>query len=226
MVDLNHVTGRTCLPIGFSTLFKLLIRVLQARHIVKFLICVIPETPHQRIRWQARSTALIFSIAIAALNLNLVHAKMPARITQQAFVAWQGKVIYVVDGDTLQVRSTKSGKRISIRIDGIDAPEICQVGGQEARDALSQRVLGQQVVVQPKATDKYGRTIGDVFKGNVNQGSQMVMTGQAWAFYYKTDRGRYAILQRKAQAMKMGIFSLGAYPQTPVLFRKMHGSCY
>lgn len=217
---------RTLPLIGFSTLFKLLTRVFLVRHVVQFLVWVNPEISHQRTHRLATSTALIFSIGMAFFNLNLVHAKMPVNATRQAFVAWQGTVIYVVDGDTLQVRSTKGGKRISIRIDGIDAPEICQVGGQQSRDALSQHVLGQQVVVQPKATDKYGRMVADVFKGNVDQGAQMVMTGQAWAFYYKAGRGKYATLQSKAQATKIGIFSLEPYPQTPVSFRKMHGSCY
>lgn len=43
---------------------------------------------------------------------------------------WLGIVTYVIDGDTLYVRPVEGGTTVNVRIDGIDAPEICQVGGQ------------------------------------------------------------------------------------------------
>ena len=61
---------------------------------------------------------------------------------------WQGVVTRVSDGDTLWVRPVNGGKPRKLRIDGIDAPEICQTWGVKSREALSSRVLNQTVLVQ------------------------------------------------------------------------------
>ena len=40
----------------------------------------------------------------------------------------------MIDGDTLYVRPVEGGKTVNVRIDGIDAPETCQIGRQQARE--------------------------------------------------------------------------------------------
>ena len=64
------------------------------------------------------------------------------RAEQHVLSVWLGIVTYVIDGDTLYVRPVEGDKTVNVRIDGVDAPEICQVGGQQVRDALKLRVLG------------------------------------------------------------------------------------
>ena len=39
---------------------------------------------------------------------------------------WLARVNYVVDGDSIWVRPDGGGARVRLRIDGVDAPEICQ----------------------------------------------------------------------------------------------------
>ena len=58
--------------------------------------------------------------------------------------AWQGKVTRIVDGDSLWVRPAEGGAPVELRMDGIDAPEICQSGGQAARKALAARLMGRE----------------------------------------------------------------------------------
>lgn len=74
--------------------------------------------------------------------------------------AWSGKVTYITDGDTLWVQPSQGGKPVKIRVNGIDAPEICQAGGQAARAALARRVAGQTVTLSTRRHDDYGRTRG------------------------------------------------------------------
>lgn len=50
--------------------------------------------------------------------------------------AWSGVVTHVSDGDTVWVEPTQGGEAQKIRLLGIDAPEICQAWGPQARDAL------------------------------------------------------------------------------------------
>ena len=142
--------------------------------------------------------------------------------------SWWGEVTYVVDGDTVHVRPLRGGKSLSIRIDGIDAPEICQAGGREARDALKRRTLGQRVTVHGTRRDIYGRLLARIVINGEDQGEWMVAEGLAWSYRYRGHSGRYALQQRDAEVAGIGLFtrSPAAPPVNPRIFRKQHGSCY
>ena len=45
--------------------------------------------------------------------------------------AWSGKVVHVADGDTITVQ--RDGKRVKVRLYGIDTPEKAQWYGQKAK---------------------------------------------------------------------------------------------
>jgi micrococcal nuclease len=139
---------------------------------------------------------------------------------------WAGVVTYVVDGDTVYVRPRQGGKPVSIRVDGIDAPEICQHGGEASRDALSRRVLGRNVVIDGRSRDDYGRLLGKILLDGADVGERMVTDGQAWSYRYRGRGGPYAAQQRLAESARRGIFAdsrtAAVYPR---LFRKQHGAC-
>lgn len=139
---------------------------------------------------------------------------------------WTGRVTYVVDGDTVHVRPPHGGKPESVRIHGIDAPEICQNGGGSARDALRRRALGQQVVVHGITRDDYGRLLARIVLDGDDLGGAMVEAGHAWSYRYHGQPGPYAAQQRRAQTAGLGIFrSDSEAPVYPAVFRKEHGSC-
>jgi micrococcal nuclease len=140
---------------------------------------------------------------------------------------WSGVVSYVVDGDTVWVRPDSGGKPINIRVDGIDAPEICQVGGVAARDALKRRALGQQVTVHGRLNDTYGRQLARLDLQGNDLGEWLVSQGLAWSYRYRNDAGPYARQQSRAEAAGLGMFSPHApRPVYPRVFRKQHGRCF
>jgi micrococcal nuclease len=142
--------------------------------------------------------------------------------------AWSGVVTYVVDGDSVHVRPDAGGKPVHIRMDGIDAPEICQPGGRTASDALRLRALGQRVAVHGRRQDDYGRLLARIELKDQDLGMWMVTKGQAWSYRYRNNPGPYALQQRRAQAAGVGLFSRAhAVPAVyPGVFRKQHGTCY
>jgi endonuclease YncB( thermonuclease family) len=168
------------------------------------------------------SSAMILT-SLAALALSF-----PVLAGASSTAHWTGVVTHVVDGDTVRVQPPEGGKPVSIRIDGIDAPEICQPGGVAARDALQRRILGKRVVIQSKVRDDYGRTVGSVFLNGQDQGRWLVTQGLAWSYRYRNNAGPYAVQQGLAQAAGLGLFAHphGAAPVYPADFRKKHASCY
>ena len=161
---------------------------------------------------------------IAVLVIGAAHAT--ALAVPRPDAAWSGVVTHVVDGDTVRVRPPGGAKPVSIRLEGIDAPEICQSGGRLARDALKRQLLGQRVAVYSRARDDYGRLVARISINGEDQGQWMVANGYAWSYRYRRSAGPYAAEQRSAKLAKIGIFAVdAAVPVKPQAFRKLYGSC-
>ncbi|MCH4778782.1 thermonuclease family protein [Escherichia coli] len=111
----------------------------------------------------------------------------------------QGKVIRVLDGDTIEVLQDK--KPVRIRLANIDAPEKKQAFGRWSANQLKALLAAQPVTVTYTQTDRYGRIIGHVFTTNGTDASRfMVQSGAAWVYE------RYA-MQREAQEQKRGLWA-------------------
>ena len=163
--------------------------------------------------------ALVLGLALGAAAAT----KKPAPPAKPVLI--EGAVSRVVDGDTLWVKTEGDGEpAVVVRIEGIDAPESCQVGGAEATAALNALALGRSVTVRVVARDEYGRTVGKVFDGSIDIGDRMVRDGQAWSSRYNYDRGPYVAEERMAFALKRGLHAEGR-AQQPRDFRKQHGPC-
>ncbi len=91
-----------------------------------------------------------------------------------------GKVVGVLDGDTIDVLVGK--RQVRVRLAEIDAPEKKQPWGTRSRQALSALVFGQQVTVREEGTDHYRRTIGTVIVDGRSVNRAMVGAGMAWAY--------------------------------------------
>jgi len=95
----------------------------------------------------------------------------------------------VHDGDTLRVRSPK-GKVFKIRFACVDAPELKQPLGEESRNHLRSIIKkgNNKVKLQPITTDRYGRTVAQLWNGSGLIQSQMTIAGMAYGYeQYKED---------------------------------------
>jgi len=138
---------------------------------------------------------------------------------------WPAWVSWVMDGDTVLLVRQGQPEPVKLRIDGIDAPETCQPGGMASRDAMIRLTLRKSVQVTDLGLDHYGRQVGRLTVEGVDVGSEMVRSGMAWAYRFKTGRGPYAALQRAAVKQKKGVFSASEVAMSPPVFRRFHGAC-
>lgn len=139
---------------------------------------------------------------------------------------WVAEVTYVVDGDSIWVRSADGGKRRKLRLEGIDAPEICQAHGPEARAAMRELAQGQLVRVTVRAYDRYGRGIASVWRmaDDLDIASVMVTQGWAWSETYRGRLGKYWREEARARESARGLFTQPR-PESPAEFRKRYGPC-
>jgi micrococcal nuclease len=92
-----------------------------------------------------------------------------------------GRVVGVADGDTITVLSS-GNQQTKIRLDSIDAPEKKQPFGTVAKQALSDMVFNEQVTIEASTKDRYGRTIGEVWRDSELVNLTMVKSGMAWVY--------------------------------------------
>jgi endonuclease YncB( thermonuclease family) len=90
-----------------------------------------------------------------------------------------GRVIKVYDGDTITIASKlpfveSPLYRLSVRLNGIDTPEIKgktedeKLAAKLTRDALAGLILNKYVTLKNIQTEKYGRILADVYFGELH----------------------------------------------------------
>ena len=95
-------------------------------------------------------------------------------------IDFEGRVVEIVDGDTVGVMH--DGRAERIRLNGIDAPEKRQAFGRRAQDYLGEMIFQQTVRVVARSKDRYGRTVADLYLGKKHVNQEMVRAGMAWWF--------------------------------------------
>jgi micrococcal nuclease len=140
------------------------------------------------------------TIPIILIAAGLVFAAPPKVIEE-----FTGKVIGVTDGDTIKVLVNKES--ITIRLEGIDAPESKQSFGNKSKQALSDIVFGKEVTIRKTGDDRYGRTLGVVMVGDLDANSKMIEDGWAWHFKKYNDEERLAKLETEAREAMRGLWA-------------------
>jgi micrococcal nuclease len=149
---------------------------------------------------------------------------LPGTALESSTQTFDARVSRVVDGDTLWVKPLSGGPFRKLRLEGLDAPEICQKGGGAARQALALRVLNQVVAVRVRTHDDYGRALAQVQHQGADVGAALVQDGLAWTSRWHRTPGMYAAEESQARAARKGVFAEGA-TETPWAFRRRYGPC-
>ena len=131
-------------------------------------------------------------------------------------------ILSIGDGDTIRV--LQAGKALTVRLACIDAPERAQAPyGQQARTYLQQRLpIGHEVSLNIKTTDRYGRSVAEVFSG-VNINLALVEDGQAFAYrqYLRgCDAKAYLEAEERASRARLGVWQVPGGITRPWDFRR------
>ncbi len=119
-------------------------------------------------------------------------------------------VVSIGDGDTIRV--IEGGKRITVRLACIDAPELAQAPyGEQARNYLQSRLkIGSKVHLLSQTVDRYGRTVAEVI-GEVNLNLAMVEDGMAFAYLKylgQCDEKAYLDAEFRASRRRYGVWQV------------------
>lgn len=121
------------------------------------------------------------SFALAACAGATPHdSTAPARLAGQELA----EVLWVDDGDTIHV--SVGDDSLTLRLIGVNAPEHDECFGDAARDYLIGEIDGTHIGITRYGTDQFGRTLADVWQGDVLLNISLVRIGMATAL--RSDR--------------------------------------
>lgn len=141
------------------------------------------------------------------------------------------KVVRVYDGDTIKV--IENGKEITIRLVGIDAPEISRkkhLPGQpfclKAKEYLSNLVLNKVVNIKFYGKDDSENSPGEIFAEKVNVNIEMLNAGLAEVYRgtpaQNLEITTYRDAEKRAKEAVKGIWELRDQYFSPWDWREMH----
>ena len=108
-------------------------------------------------------------------------------------------VVGVSDGDTVKVRCGE-GEQQRVRLAQIDVPKKGQAHGQRARQELSDLIYGKAIEMLPVDTDRYGRTVAQLWLQGTDVNFEMMRLGFTWCYRkYLHDQ---SCLEQEAAAKK------------------------
>ena len=126
-----------------------------------------------------------------------------------------GNLKRVVDGDTFFLK-TKANNSIKVRLAFIDAPELSQPFGNDAK-AFLKKIEGQRVTIDVKSKDRYGRHVAILFHQNTDINLLMIENGYAWVYtkYLKYAsipmRNKYLHAEFLAKENALGLWKMDDY---------------
>ena len=160
--------------------------------------------------------------AVLVLLVGLMAHLTPPLFAPAIAKSLRAVVLSIGDGDSIRVR--QGDRTLTVRLACIDAPEIAQTPyGVAARRYLQQRLqVGQEVTLQPKTIDRYGRTVAEVI-GEININLVMVEDGQAFAYrrYLDAcDAREYLEAEFRASRHRYGVWQVEGGITRPWDFRR------
>jgi len=117
-----------------------------------------------------------------------------------------GPLVRVQDGDSLVIKV--QGVAMDFRLADIDAPELDQPYGRAAKQELVTLVKGQQLVMVPLDTDRYGRTVAQVWTGKTHVNAELVKRGAAWFYSEFAHSPALYDVEQEARDAKRGLWAL------------------
>ena len=131
---------------------------------------------------------------------------------------YSGICVRVLDGDTVMIAD--EGQNLHrIRITGLDAPELGQPYGNQAKTELKELLLGKEVTIIPMGIDKYKRELASLqiktAIGQIDVAECMINKGAAFDW-----GGKYYKAQEYAKANRFGVWQDIKFQERPWFYRR------
>jgi micrococcal nuclease len=141
-----------------------LFKIINPFNITKYLFCLKRET-------ETREQVIETEKELEIQKIQKIRIIKWEDTTAFTIPITGGQVIKVYDGDSITIAAYLPIEnsplfRFSVRLNGIDTPEIKGKNDDEkaaAKEALSNLILHKEIILKNVGTEKYGRILADVY---------------------------------------------------------------
>lgn len=133
----------------------------------------------------------------------------------------QVRVKSVTDGDTVVIQG--QDKEAKVRLACIDAPEMAQPYGEEAKQRLTALIpVNSTIKLKIVDTDRYGRMVAEIYRDGTLVNLKLVQEGKAYVYrdyLSNCDGAKYLKAEEKAKRSKKGVWK-DEKAEKPWFFRR------
>ena len=145
-------------------------------------------------------------VAVGAIGIIAGSATVAKRVVDPGELVTQ-----VYDGDTFNISNKQN-----IRLFSVDAPELGNCYGKEAKEALTKKILGKKVILKSPRTDYYKRVQAYVYVDGEFVNEYLVKNGYASEHGEGTPETDIVMVANTfAKENKLGIYSEECSPSKP-----------
>ena len=96
---------------------------------------------------------------------------------------FDARVVRVGDGDSFEVQLQGETRRLRVRLEGVDAPELDEVFGRESTTFLRGLIADRHVRITGRDMDRYGRLVARVLVNGQDASTAVLRAGLACHAY-------------------------------------------
>lgn len=129
-----------------------------------------------------------------------------------------GTIVAVADGDTVRARLDSSGRTLTIRLEGIDAPERGEPFSTQARNAIRVMLFDKKIQMKVTDVDRYDRLVARIVRDGKDSSLELIEAGLACHFTRFANDPLLAKAQLSARTAGRGFWAAGAAKPACVKF--------
>jgi micrococcal nuclease len=152
------------------------------------------------------ATALIGAVCVSAGASAQARPELLRMIGQTL----SATIVSVADGDTVRARLDATGRTLTIRLEGVDAPEQGEPFSTQARNATRVMLFNKKVQLKAMDVDRYDRLVARVVLDGRDSSHELIEAGLACHFTRFVNDPLLAKAQLSARAAGRGFWAASA----------------
>jgi len=157
--------------------------------------------------WAHKRLAVV-AAGIATIVATLGAQARPA-LGRFVGVGFSAVVTSVYDGDTVHIKVDGTGEMVTVRLEGINAPELSESFGPEARNAARVMLFDKRVQLKGTDVDIYHRLVARITVAGTDSSLELVKAGLACHFKRYSSEAALAAAEVDARAHNRGFWAPG-----------------
>lgn len=148
----------------------------------------------------------------------LVNAQSRPELLRMVGQTVSGTIVSVADGDTVRARLDGTGRTLTIRLEGVDAPEQGEPFSTQARNATRVMLFNKKVQLKATDVDRYDRLVARVVLDGRDASLELIEAGLACHFTRFVNDPLLAKAQVSARTAGRGFWAANAAKPSCVKF--------